>query len=78
MPALLLHNSSKLQYAKPQKTNCSTAAQLTRRKKIMPARGPRRLLWVVVVTTSAYWKGCRNSHEANGMEGVRRVVTVSM
>lgn len=27
------------------------------RQKIMPARGPRRDLWVVVVTTSAYSKG---------------------
>jgi hypothetical protein len=33
--------------------------QLTLRKKIMPARGPRRLLCVVVVTMSAYSKGCR-------------------
>lgn len=31
--------------------------QRTRRKKIMPARGPRRDLWVVVVTMSAYLKG---------------------
>eukprot|EP00438_Fugacium_kawagutii_P014154 Skav213267 [mRNA] locus=scaffold2944:18558:18797:- [translate_table: standard] len=26
-------------------------------KKIMPARGPRKDLWVVVVTTSQCWKG---------------------
>ena len=32
---------------------------LTRRKKIMPARGPRRLLCVVVVTMSHSSKGCR-------------------
>ena len=36
----------------------------TTRKKIMPARGPRRDLWVVVVTTSQYSKGCAASWAA--------------
>lgn len=37
---------------------------LTTRKKIMPARGPRRDLWVVVVTTSQYSNGCASSWAA--------------
>ena len=36
----------------------------TTRKKIMPARGPRSDLWVVVVTTSQYSKGCAASWAA--------------
>mmetsp|Transcript_31436 Transcript_31436/g.68743 ORF Transcript_31436/g.68743 Transcript_31436/m.68743 type:complete len:269 (+) Transcript_31436:84-890(+) len=35
-----------------------------RRKKIIPERGPRRVLWVVLVTMSAYWKGLAASPPA--------------
>ena len=46
--------------------------QRTRRKKIMPARGPRRLLWVVVVTMSAYRKGCGRGRGGEGAGGHAR------
>ncbi len=62
--ARAVYNSEEQRKQVPSYVQHRIAGELTRRKKIMPARGPRSDLCVVVVTMSQYGNGCAASSAA--------------